>query len=100
MSAVIVVVAALVGAQHAVPLQEPIVIRAANVVDGRGAVRHDVDIVIRDGRIAWPTGLFGCFAGIFVGVPLIIASLVSPNIAAALVAAVLGTPILYALFDR
>ena len=40
------------------------------------------------------------FAVIFVGVPLIIASLVSPNIAAALVAAVLGTPILYALFDR
>jgi hypothetical protein len=40
------------------------------------------------------------FAGIFVGVPLIIASLVSPNIAAGLIGAVLGTPILYALFDR
>jgi hypothetical protein len=40
------------------------------------------------------------FGAIFVGVPLVIASLVSPNIAAALIAAVLGTPILYALFDR
>src|SRR5437660_5000395 len=40
------------------------------------------------------------FGAIFVGVPLVIASLVSPNIAAALIGAVLGTPILYALFDR
>ena len=40
------------------------------------------------------------FGAIFIGVPLVIASLVSANIAAALIAAVLGTPILYALFDR
>jgi hypothetical protein len=40
------------------------------------------------------------FGAIFVGVPLVIASLVSPNIAAALIGAMLGTPILYALFDR
>jgi hypothetical protein len=40
------------------------------------------------------------FAGIFVVVPLFIAGLVSPNIAAALVAAVLGTPVLYAILDR
>jgi hypothetical protein len=40
------------------------------------------------------------FAGIFVGVPLIIAGLVSTNIAVVLFAAVLATPILYALFDR
>ena len=40
------------------------------------------------------------FGAIFVGVPLIIASLVSPNIAAALIGALLGTPILYAIFDR
>jgi hypothetical protein len=40
------------------------------------------------------------FAGIFVGVPLIIAALVSAKIAAVLLAAVLATPILYALFDR
>jgi hypothetical protein len=40
------------------------------------------------------------FGAIFVGVPLVIASLVSPNIAAALIGGVLGTPILYALFDR
>jgi hypothetical protein len=40
------------------------------------------------------------FAGIFVGVPLIIAALVSAKIAAVLLSAVLATPILYALFDR
>ena len=40
------------------------------------------------------------FAGIFVGVPLIIAALVSAKTAAVLLAALLATPILYALFDR
>jgi len=40
------------------------------------------------------------FAGIFVAVPLIIAALVSAKTAAVLLAAVLATPILYALFDR
>ena|SRR5690242_11986287 len=40
------------------------------------------------------------FGSIFVGVPLIIAGLVSPNIAAALLTAVLATPIAYAIFDR
>jgi imidazolonepropionase-like amidohydrolase len=42
----------LVGAQHAAPLQEPIAIRAATVLDGRGAVRHNVDIIISGSRIA------------------------------------------------
>ena len=40
------------------------------------------------------------FAGIFVGVPLLIAALVSAKTAALLLAAALATPILYALFDR
>src|SRR2546429_9785744 len=40
------------------------------------------------------------FASIFVGVPLLIAALVSAKTAAVLLAAVLATPILYALFDR
>jgi hypothetical protein len=40
------------------------------------------------------------FGGIFIGVPLIIAALVAPNIAAVLLAAVLATPILYAVLDR
>ena len=40
------------------------------------------------------------FASIFVGVPLLIAALVSAKTAAVLLAAALATPILYALFDR
>jgi hypothetical protein len=40
------------------------------------------------------------FGVIFVGVPLVIAGLVSPTIAAVLLTAVLATPILYALLDR
>ena len=40
------------------------------------------------------------FAGIFIGVPLIIAALVSATTGAVLLAAVLATPILYALLDR
>jgi hypothetical protein len=40
------------------------------------------------------------FGAIFVGVPLLIAALVSPAAAAVLVTAALATPILYALFDR
>jgi imidazolonepropionase-like amidohydrolase len=33
-------------------MSAPVVVRAATVVDGRGAVRHNVDIVVRAGRIA------------------------------------------------
>ena len=40
------------------------------------------------------------FGGIFVGVPLVIAGLVSPTTAAVLLTAVLATPILYAVLDR
>src|SRR5919108_774360 len=40
------------------------------------------------------------FAGIFVVVPLFIASLVSPTTGAVLLTAVLATPILYAILDR
>ena len=40
------------------------------------------------------------FGGIFVVVPLIIAALVSPDIAAALLTSVLATPILFAVIDR
>ena len=40
------------------------------------------------------------FGAIFIGVPLIIAALVSAKTAAVLLAAVLATPILYALLDR
>jgi hypothetical protein len=40
------------------------------------------------------------FGAIFVVVPLLIASLVSPTTAAVLLTAVLATPILYALLDR
>jgi hypothetical protein len=40
------------------------------------------------------------FAAIFVAVPLVIAGLVSPTIAAVLLTAVLTTPIAYALLDR
>jgi len=42
----------MVGAQHAAPLQEPTVIRAATVLDGRGGVQHNVDILVVGGRIA------------------------------------------------
>jgi len=35
-----------------VAAQQPIVLRAATVIDGRGGIRHDVDIVVRGGRIA------------------------------------------------
>jgi len=45
-------VLAMVGALHAAPQQEPIVLRAATVIDGRGGIRHNVDIVVRGGRIA------------------------------------------------
>ncbi|HEY3221237.1 MAG TPA: amidohydrolase family protein [Gemmatimonadales bacterium] len=40
-----------VGAQHAAPLQ-PIVLRAATVLDGRGGVQHNVDIFVVGNRIA------------------------------------------------
>ena len=40
------------------------------------------------------------FGGIFIGVPLVIAGLVSPTTAAVLLTAVLATPILYAVLDR
>jgi imidazolonepropionase-like amidohydrolase len=50
MLATLAVLAGMVGAA---PLQEqPIVLRAATVIDGRGGIRHDVDIVVRGGRIA------------------------------------------------
>ena len=52
MLATLLVLGRLVGAQHAAPLQEPIVIRAATVIDGRGGVQHNVDIVVVAGRIA------------------------------------------------
>ena len=52
MLATLLVLGRLVGAQHAAPLQEPIVIRVATVIDGRGGIRHNVDIVVRGGRIA------------------------------------------------
>ena len=42
----------MVGAQHAAPLQEPTVIRAAAVLDGRGGVQHNVDLLVVEGRIA------------------------------------------------
>jgi len=59
MLAILAVLAGMVGAQHAAPLQEPIVLRAATVLDGRGGIRHNVDIVARGGRIAGivPRGL-------------------------------------------
>ena len=45
--------AGMVGAQHAAPLQEqPTVLRAATVLDGRGGVQHNVDIYITGTRIA------------------------------------------------
>jgi len=50
--ATLLVLGRLVGAQHAAPLQEPIVIRAATVIDGRGGTQHNVDIVVVGGRIA------------------------------------------------
>ena len=47
------VLAGMVGAQHAAPLQEqPIVLRAATVLDGRGGVQHNVDILVVGSRIA------------------------------------------------
>ncbi len=52
MLATLLVLGRLVGAQHAAPLQEPIVIRAATVIDGRGGTQHNVDIVVVGGRIA------------------------------------------------
>ncbi len=52
MLATLLVLGRLVGAQHAAPLQEPIVIRAATVLDGRGGVQHNVDIIIEGNRIA------------------------------------------------
>src|SRR6266576_2412175 len=52
MLATLLVLGRLVGAQHAAPLQEPIVIRAATVLDGRGGVQHNVDIIIEGNHIA------------------------------------------------
>jgi len=47
------VLAGMVGAQYAAPLQEqPIVLRAATVLDGRGGVQHNVDILVVGRRIA------------------------------------------------
>ncbi len=51
MLATLLVLGRLVGAQHAAPLQEPIVIRAATVLDGRGGVQHNVDIFVVGSRI-------------------------------------------------
>jgi len=51
MLATLAVLAATVGAQHAAPLQEPIVLRAATVLDGRGGLQHDVDILVTGNRI-------------------------------------------------
>jgi len=50
--ATLLVLGRLVGAQHAAPLQEPIVIRAATVLDGRGGTQHNVDIFVVGTRIA------------------------------------------------
>ncbi|HEV8399570.1 MAG TPA: amidohydrolase family protein [Gemmatimonadales bacterium] len=52
MLATLAVLAGMVGAQHAAPLQQPTVLRAATVLDGRGGVQHNVDIFVVDGRIA------------------------------------------------
>ena len=53
MLATLVLLAGMVRAQHGAPLQDqPIVLRAATVIDGRGGIRHNVDIVVRGGRIA------------------------------------------------
>ena len=52
MLATLLVLGRLVGAQHAAPLQEPIVIRAATVLDGRGGTQHNVDIFVVGTRIA------------------------------------------------
>ena len=46
MLAVVVLLAGMVGAQ------EPTVLRAATVIDGRGGVQHNVDIVVEGNRIA------------------------------------------------
>ena len=48
----LLVLGRLVGAQHAAPLQQPTVLRAATVLDGRGGVQHNVDILVVGGRIA------------------------------------------------
>jgi imidazolonepropionase-like amidohydrolase len=48
MLATLAVLAGMVGA----PLQEPTVLRGATVIDGRGGVQHNVDILVVDGRIA------------------------------------------------
>jgi imidazolonepropionase-like amidohydrolase len=47
----VLVLCAIVGAQPAAPLQEPTVLRAATVLDGRGGVQHNVDILVASGRI-------------------------------------------------
>ena len=49
MFATVVVLAAALLAQDTTPT---VVLRAATVIDGRGAVRHNVDIVVRGSRIA------------------------------------------------
>ena len=49
MLATVVVLAGALLTQDTTPT---VVLRAANLIDGRGAVRHDVDIVVRGSRIA------------------------------------------------
>ena len=49
MLATVVVLAGALLTQDTTPI---VVLRAATVIDGRGAVRHDVDVVVRGSRIA------------------------------------------------
>jgi imidazolonepropionase-like amidohydrolase len=51
MLATLLVLGWVVGAQHAAPLQEPIVLRAATVLDGRGGTQHNVDILVEGNHI-------------------------------------------------
>jgi len=51
MLATLLVLGCVVGAQHAAPLQEPIVLRTATVLDGRGGTQHNVDILVEGNHI-------------------------------------------------
>ncbi len=51
MLATLLVLGCVVAAQRAAPLQEPIVIRAATVLDGRGGTQHNVDILVEGNHI-------------------------------------------------